>query len=366
MHVFDVWGSGHDRGRKIGQAFAPLIAKSLPTMPVDEGAARKWRALRDAMRAYLTERFPDAVDEVRGIAEGAGIAFDAAFLKSVANSISPAAHAACTSIAFAASDAGPILGKTDDGMLPAKEATPEIAAQRTRERLDNLLVLTTRPAKGYAVLCVCPPGTVWAETGINEKGLCMGSSSGHPTMRGQDGYGLPQHVACRLVLTHCATVAEAIDFFKSHRLAGKGINMSFADAQGHVAAIESVFTRVGVRQPNNAVTYAVNHYFAPEMQELMPQHDPAFITSNYFLNSVSRAVRLRATLQDHPRELTFDLMKQTLSDHHNPGAVCQHVDNNDAHALTHFAAILVPQRREMWVNEGPPCRLSYVKHTLRT
>lgn len=128
------------------------------------------------------------------------------------NAVGPALcdDLACTSVAFVTSDVGPILGKTDDGTF-----------RPDRNRSDELAILTIRADAGYDVLCVTPVGTVWAECGINEKGLCIGLSSGRPAMPGQDGRGVPQHIVPRLVLRRCANVKEGVDFLRRTSLAGK-------------------------------------------------------------------------------------------------------------------------------------------------
>lgn len=189
---------------------------------------------------------------------------------------------------------------------------------------------------------------------MNAKGLCLGTNSGHPTMPGQDGRGVPQHIIPRLLLLHCATVPEAVAFLRKTPLMGKGINIVLVDAEGNAAATENTFTMNGIRNPEDGVVFAANHYSAPEMLSAWPSWDPGFISSRYFQNSLNRVVHLGGRFRERKPALTFQEMKETLMDEHNPGGLCQRPERNEAGMATDFAVIFVSHRREMWLNEGPP------------
>jgi len=364
MNEITVSGTPYECGREIGRAFDGLINARLRPYPDEAGVRERHLKIQAAMRHYLERRFPDVIEEMRGIADGAGIDFDSAFYASTFNSISPAVASACTSVAFTTSDAGPILGKTDDGGLPPDMRNPEGERQREEDRIAGLAVTKIKAAGGHAVLCIAPVGTVWAECGLNDKGLCLGSSSGQPPLKGQDGEGIPQHIACRLVLRHCADVAEAVEFFKRHKLAGKGINISVVDAAGNAAAVESCFDMSHVRRPVNGVVFATNHYTGAEMMKAAVDASPAHFSSPYFQNTLNRFVGLSREFHDRPRNLTFDLMKRTISSHRRPGALCQHYDNNDAGMNTTFGAVMAAEGRYLWFNPGHPCKDDFRKYDL--
>ncbi len=341
---FEAKGTPSERGRLLGERYREKIREDLSLVPDQPWNRERKEAFLGAMRAHLAEMFPDVLEEIEGIAQGAGIPPDFAFLKSTFNALGPAFQASgCSTVAFTASDVGPILGKTDDGHF-----------RQAHDRLDSLAILTVRPSEGYDTLCINMVGTVWAECGINEKGLCVGANSGHPPMTGQDGRGVPQHIIPRLVLLRCATVKEAVDFLRATPLAGKGINIVLADAEGEAAATENTGTMNGVRVPENGVVFSTNHYFAPEMQAEMWKWAPEFISTRYFQNSVNRIAHLFGTYGGGREELTFDRMKETLMDEHNPGGLCQRLENNEADMATNFGVIMVSRKRELWLNQGPP------------
>ena len=240
---FEAKGTPFQRGEQIGRRFRKEIRGSLPRFSGISEVRTRQTALMEAMRGHLRAEFPEIIEEIRGIARGAGISDERAFYKSTYNAVAPAMadDLACSSVAFAASDVGPILGKTDDGSF-----------RPDSDRLGGLTILTIRSDVGYDVLCVNQIGTVWTECGVNEAGLCVGTNSGHPTMKRQDGSGVPQHVAPRLVLQRCGNVSEAVDFLRRTTLTGKGINIVLADEEGNAAATENACAMNGVRSRSMA------------------------------------------------------------------------------------------------------------------
>lgn len=355
-------GTAHEMGLQAGRAFRAAKAAEASRWarwPAEPDRQATYRAIIAQSLAYLRRELPAVVDELQGVAEGAGMTLEDAYMFNAANSVGPALpYAGCTSLAFTHSDVGPILGKTDDGGHPTD------AEAALRHRLESVVVTTVRPTEGYALMGVAPLGALWAECGINEKGLCVGTSSGHPQKSRADGEGIPQHMIPRLILRYCANVQEAIAFCAGHDTFGKGLNIVVVDRQGEAAALEQTFTVHGVRRPANGVVFSTNHYWAPETQVFGAQADPDYIMTPYFQNSLNRAANLTRRFGSPEVTLTLAELKSALMDHHNPGAVCQHPDNNEAGWQTYFGAYVVAQRGEMWINEGFPCRDRFERYSL--
>jgi len=363
MNEITLTGTPDELGRTIGRSFREIIRQRLRPYPDAPEMRAKYERLASAMRDYLEYHFPHIVEEIRGIAEGAGLDFPSAFHLSTFNAVSPAARF-CTSIGFARSDVGPLLGKTDDGALRPEEADPRSEHERIKSRLDSLVVVKAKPSIGHAFLCVTPAGSVWAECGVNERGLCLGSSSGQPPFPNQDGYGVPQHIACRLILQHCANVSEGVRFFKQHKLAGKGINITLVDRDGNAAGIEACSAYYHVRQPHNGVVFTTNHYNGAEMIRIAAQTLPAHFVSQQFQNSLNRFINLKTQLHGSSRQLTLDLMKRLISNHTPKGAICQHFDNNSARMFTSFGAVMVARERRMLFFAGKPCETTPLEYNL--
>jgi predicted choloylglycine hydrolase len=351
----EVKGAPFQRGEQIGCRFKTQIRSTLARLSENREVRDRQITLMEAMLGHLEAEFPEILEEIRGIARGAEISDDDAFFKNTYNAVGPALadDLACSSVAFVASDVGPILGKTDDGSF-----------RPGSDRLGGLTILTIRSEEGYDVLCVNQIGTVWTECGVNEKGLCIGTNSGHPTMKGQDGIGVPQHIVPRLLLRRCANVKEGIDFLRRTTLTGKGINIVLADAEGSAAATENACAMNGVREPEHGVVFSTNHYFSEEMQAVAWRWDPEFIRTRYFQNSLNRIAHLYGRFGDGRKALSLQEMREVLMDEHNPGGLCQRPQNNENKMTTNFGVILVCRDREMWLNEGPPSLNRFDRYAL--
>jgi predicted choloylglycine hydrolase len=359
MNSLEVTGNARERGIQIGCAFADQIRKKLYQLPADPERRQRQLRARNCMVTYLNTCFPEILEECEGIAEGADIEPAQVVLKGLRPALGPAArYMGCTSIAFAESDVGPIIGKTDDGQAQEDEA------ETIQDRMADLAILTIRPDAGHDVLCVTPVGEPKAECGINSGGLCVGTSSGHPDKTHSDARGIPLHMISRLVLLNCASVPEALAFMRSHDVSGKGINIVLVDSKGNTVATENTYTMHGVREADEDVVFSTNHYVAPEMQQFTVETDPGYINTRYFQNSLNRMANLIGRFSDGRKKLTFGEMKSVLADHHRPGGICQHADRNDSRMTTRFAAILVSRSREMWLTEGQPCGSEFVRHAL--
>jgi hypothetical protein len=50
---------------------------------------------------------------------------------------------------------------------------------------------------------------------------------------------------------------------------------------------------------------------------------------------------------------------------HEAGGMCQHIYDNPGHLYTSCSFIAVTRSSELWLSQGPPCQMQYVRHTLR-
>jgi len=365
----EVSGSPTERGEQLGKdyrSFADPYAKYGP--PKDPGRAKTWFRLRDQMLKFLAEHHPTLVEEMEGIAAGLGIEFEKVLTRHTFNALSPILSTAgesvgCTSIGLGSSDAGPLLGKTLDGHASA----PDLAGCKPicAARAAQVTGLVVRAREGHDVLCWNRGPSLFTESGVNSRGLCVGANSGRPAFSGQDGRGMPQHLIMRYSLIHCTTVPEAIEFVRGIPLAGKGINLVFVDAEGQCAAVENCADRHAVHPGVGSVSFSTNHYVDAKMFERGLQASPDHLTRPSLQNSVNRWFYLQRRLRkEAPARFSFAFLKELLSDVHNPGAICQYPGNNDANWLTTMGMICVSRRRELWLSQGLPCSSIWVCHRL--
>ncbi len=264
---FRLQGSHREIGRQFGEATAEMVHRhrdlALGRLGLRSGVSVE-QALAAAMRyrPFVIEHARFLDEEIQGVATGAGITLEEAYLlqlraelavtKGLYRSAEPGDE--CTTFAIlgeATSDGAPLVGQNAD--LPAFYR-------------DIAVVAEIVPDDAPAVLMLLPAGQV-SYIGINERGL--GVFANFLTC---DGWrlGYPRYLLSRLALTH-ETVDEAIAAFRSAPRASSR-NMIVADRQGAAADLETTPTRDARLEPSNGILTHANHYTAPSQldEELSP------------------------------------------------------------------------------------------------
>lgn len=333
-------GSAHERGLQHGHALADsAIPRALEHARWGEERPPEWYEHEEAMWAFLSDNFPELAEEIEGIAEGADLDLPAARHLSFFNALGPISSA-CTNVGFTDSDRGPLLGKTSD-----------IGDDR-----EIYLLQRVEPDHGYRALRVSWAGNIWAETGINERGLAVGASSS-PPIPDQDPYGMPQHIMMNPVLAQCTSVQDALSLMAETNLAGKGQIFALVDEFGDAAVVEKAGDRQGVIGPERGVFCNSNHYVSEALNEFQrPPSDP--ITS-----SVERLRWMReAFIEADPQpELTFDALMAALRSEEGDGRLCRkgHLGGH-----SHYGYIHVCRERTMYLSDGYPCDNEFIAHRL--
>jgi len=362
--VAETRGTAYERGRQYGAQLAEHLRRRAPARPLrpatavaDDGDAIAGRMLR-----YLERHEPALPDEMRGLAAGASLPFEAIFHLNVASFVryvqdfpaglvvaaSAAASASsdtggCSNVAFVSTERGPLLGKTNDGGAPVP-----------RERQSDTWVLQhTRPDTGPEFFLLAPVGALAGVAGLNAAGFAVGQSAAQ-VVPGQDGSGVPSNLILRPLLERCATVGEAIDLLHTRDMAGKGLNLMLLDAAGDVRAAEKSARLFGVRAPDDTGTlYFSNHCHTPALSALPPRHDRD--------NSHRRWAHLQRYFDpsngNQPRsEATMRAVITT----HGEGGICQHGPD----MFTSLGLVIAPRERAMWIADGAPCSVPFVEHRL--
>lgn len=288
-----------------------------------------------AMIAFLQRRFPEVLQELDGVARGAGMSFDtiaklnfgSAIWTTLLSRQSPARGCSC--VAFADTPDGAVIGKNTD-LGPQPECYYALKA--------------VVPEKGIPYLGYGEVGGPWVETAVNADGLCIGQASSS-TQAMQEGHGIPILHSAHLVMQYAGTTRQAVEYLAAIDHAGKGINLMIADRSGEVIALERAHDRQAVRTPRNGVLYFANHFVSEELKPLAP---PSTVTAN----SAGRLERYRAILEDARPDHTAERIVAAISDHGGPVGPCQHGDEG---MYTRYACLLLPRYGEMRLFRGPAC-----------
>jgi isopenicillin-N N-acyltransferase-like protein len=278
-------------------------------------------------RAAIAGAAPGLAEEIRGLAEGAGIGADEALLLQLRREIvgyhkvGAAAAAECTTYATADGD-GSVLAQTVDlnGNLD-----------------DQICVLDVAPARGRVL--VLSFGGLLGFVGLNAAGLAVGLNL---VLGGEWGPGLPPYLAVRHLLDSAGCVDEAISQLAGLRLASSRC-ITLCDP-GKAAWVEVLGDRIRVVQARQTVH--TNHFLHPDFA--------AFDEINVFArnSSVQRLQACRDRLSGLPPaadpETHFAVLAQP--------PICVPDEGDIRRDRTVAAVVMLPARGELHLRPGDPSR----------
>jgi isopenicillin-N N-acyltransferase-like protein len=327
MLTLNTVGSPRDRGRAHGQQAAALARA------VCERYARKGALGADPAPVLrkLGAAFPELIEEMRGIAEGAGLSPDLVFRVNLQRL---GAGPACSVAGLRDAAGAPWVAKTDD---------------IGEDELGSNVLRRVLPSAGPASLQLSFAGTLWTSAGMNDRGLCM-AMTGLDDGPGPEG-GLPAMLLLPALVERCATVAEAVAFLSRHELDFGGISLLLADASGDLAVLEKKTRGQCARRLDRDAAFLAHTNHAC----LGPLADPpAFAATPLARNSRERLGRLQALVPTLPRGR--EGLMALLRDHDPRGGLCQH-GGGGLH--TDYGIVCSPSERGAWIAAGPPCRTPF-------
>ncbi len=311
-------------GREIGQQLAGPIREVLASLDIparfDSEDKRAWL---DKLMDNIAKEAPALVEEMDGIAQGAGVDREAIY---VLNCIVELSRPACSLVGYAQAPGGPVVGKNVD-LAPGEPA---------------LAVTVVELGGGRQLLRAHWPGTVWGD-GVNERGLSIAAASVSTAEHRDDG--IPTNMAVRLVLERAGNVDEAVEVVAELKIAAKGFNAVVADPDNALIVERSV-NKMAVREPEDGVLCATNHFTNPDLAELMTA------TEAQLAESRDRLARLEELAR--AREGGREALQEILADH-GPPAICRH----EGAVVTVAALVLRPRARVLWFAGGRPCEAPF-------
>ena len=345
---------GYQHGRQARELIRLCFHESCQFEDADDWAEK--RRLAALIESNVATQMPQAAEEMKGVADGAGMRYEEIQLLNFWNELwgpvwygetsasTPVGgpSTGCTAIGIVTADEKPLLGKTVDD----------------REELADLGLFVrqrVQPDQGYGFVQYAYPGAgiLGASVGVNEKGLAWGTTSLLPTE--SDWEGIPAFILARYLLQHCATAREAVIAARQFTTINFGLQIMFADLSGDIAVLEKS-TRQAVRWLDRAkgerVIFATNHTVTPEMEDILGGSEDLLENSRQrFANLVRQSESL---------SLSTEGLQGLLRDHSQPGAICQH----GPYLYTLASEIASPMQKTIWVTEGPPCQNEFVPVSL--
>jgi isopenicillin-N N-acyltransferase-like protein len=352
-----VRGDPYARGWQYGLQGRPKIHRALALYQeaFRHRAALEWEAALVLARAFtrdIAAFSPDALQEMRGIADGADVGLDAILALNCRSELMFAAapeappEGECTAFAVvptASANGHTLLGQNWDWVSFAREVCVLLEAHRD-DKPDFVTVVEAG---------------MLAKVGFNAAGLglCTNTlvSAGDAARR-----GVPYHVMLRALLD-----AETIVDARRTLLAPEralSANYLIAHRSGEAANFETTgggSASVRITAPEHGWLAHANHFV-----------DPAFATSDSYIrqspHSYTRLESMRAGLTG--RGITLERLRETLRSHHSPpNGICSHPDPG-AHpmsARTTVASVIADLTAgDAWIAEGPPCSTEYERYPL--
>ncbi len=295
---------------------------------------------REEVPKYLPayeELAPYFVEEMRGLAQGAGVTFEDALLLNVRDevltSLKPRPAEACTS--FGCSGAvtlggQPILGQTKDTAAVSRD----------------LFVVTAAYQEGRPDLLQMPYAGEFGVFGLSSSGMAIFGNSLY--VSGRPAGGLPLSLFRRLVL-EADSVDEVIALVEERGIAAVG-NLTVGDRTGRVVAIENTDHGHAVVEAVDGVLAHANHINDPALAQFEDYEEPERSTS------VRRQRRLAGQIEAERGRLTAPLAMRCLMDHEGyPDSICRHA--TPGHDFQTTAAIVVePTLGRLHAVRGLPCQ----------
>jgi isopenicillin-N N-acyltransferase-like protein len=339
----ELTGDNYTIGRLHGSRFSAAVRVQLDETlagalqsGLDRPAALRWA---DGQLPRIAALAPHWIDELRGLADGAGLSLDEVVALQVrpgsgalperAASDQVALAEGCTSFAVAGdatADGRPLSGQNRD-LVPAYRR--------------RMVVLLLRPIGRTPILMHAVPGELGG-VGLNGRGVSVWANS----IWAREGRNWQAPPLLRRAMLECGTADEAAD--RARAMDGPAVgSFLISDAAGRVRNLESLPQGLEVIAQDGGAYAHANHCTAAR---LLPHEAPATPTPG----SRPRQACLEASLATFG-PLTVDCLKSLLASH-EPRAepVCRH--SHDERVMeTAACTIAEPAALRLHISHGPPC-----------
>lgn len=255
--VLIVEGTHAEMGEQIGVLALKPAAKvaQLVSGFADRQIPRVVRPLADAAAQALYAKFPDEYrQELEAMAKAAGV--DKSTLVIANTIIDLQEMIGCTSVLVAgnrSTTGGPLYGRNVD--VPYVEGLAEYS-----------LLIVYRPKNRIAFAMPNLPGFLMFASGMNSRGLALGSQSVGAPSDGSgrfDPAGVPSAVAARRLMESCDNIDSARKWLEQHPLA-RCVGIAACDRM-HQSVLEVTTKRVLSRDNDDGLCFATNHFRCKEL-----------------------------------------------------------------------------------------------------
>jgi isopenicillin-N N-acyltransferase-like protein len=354
-----VAGSARDRGRQYGEQARERVHLSVAGYRdvFAYYAGWDWDAVRREAARFeppIAEFRPAYLEEMRGIAEGAGLepidvlainvrteVMFAAKARQAAHQERAAAECSAFAVVPAPGVPGPTLTGQNWDWLPHTSHT--------------VVVLESKQDAGPDFVTVVEAGLL-AKTGMNSSGIGL-TTNALATDADAAAPGVPYHVMLRAILD-CETVSDALAVLQAG-VRSSSANYMITHRDGVAVDVEAApgdFSRLFLLFPDDGVLLHTNHF-------LSSRFDGKDVSLWVMPDSAVRLQRLRAGAAVRDGAPPLEKFRMLLADHANyPSAVCCHPDprmHPYDQGATVASVLMDLESRSIWIAAGNPCSTPY-------
>lgn len=340
--AIEVRGTHRQVGQQIGEQMKSQIQVMLSELRSSLIQGVSWKEMLFQSSLYLAYSravYPQYIDELKGIAEGAQVPFEEVFLSMCEELWETAAWRnnavriprGCTDFAArgrATLDGHTLLAHTND---------------LSEETEQDLVILRVQAGEEPEFLGVSAGG-VGFSAGFNAAGISL---TGNQVDNNDIRPGVPRLLVVRAILA-ARRLGEAMDACLMPQRASSYNNI-LADKYGEVYSMEGSATDCEPLYIKGDILAHANHYTSAPMRRFESDR-------NEIGGSVIRHNRAMRLLRENYGQLSMQLFVELLADHANyPASICKHMGET----VTVFSMIIDLNLLTAWIGRGRPCETTY-------
>ena len=350
--LVQVSGTHQEMGQQIGEGRKENVRHSIINARVLLEKAYSevkltWQGAQTQAQKYIAfaqKRYPQYVEEIQGIADGADVPFNELIVLNVIEELTM--------------DGLHLTHCTSMGVSDERTVNGNVLAAHSEEWLsideEDVFVIQAKPEDEPPYLAMTYGGLL-PNVGFNAYGIAQLIDSVYPN---DSQIGIPRLVVSRAVLA-AKTPEEAIRCtIVAERAAG--YNHLIVHESGEIYNVESSALRFALLSSVDGVAMHTNHYLSPEMWEIEE-------SSGGLIGSKIRYLRTQRLL-NRTRQHSIQSLQNILSDHVNyPNSICRHDagDNISVDSEKTINALVIDlTSREMHIAWGNPCQNEYAIYQL--
>ena len=293
---------------------------------------------------FVEDALPQYIDEMRGLAEGAGVSFDDILVLNTIESITAdRLHLGCTSLAVSGETSadGSVLVAHNEDWYP--------------EDVDDVFLVHAEP-EGEPPFLAVSYGGLLPNIGFNAAGIAQCCD----TVYASDvRLGIPRTIVARHVLA--ATSLDQAARAALHPQRAAGYNHLLASADGDIVNLEASATRHESLPATDGLAAHTNHYLSPAMIAVEKNPEAR-------VHSRARLDRARQRLGEMRGRIDTRRLVEVLADHDDhPYSICSHVLHEPSplgNQVTIASLVMDLTRRTMLAGWGNPCQATFAEFAL--